>query len=95
MITYSENMLQKLKTLLNEGGYAVKSGKGNFNTGHCLLSSKRVVVINKFHSTEASVTALIELIEHLTFSETNLSDASRQVLLDVKNHLVKNKTRLF
>ena len=73
---YTANTLKKMELLLKETGYQMRSGKGNFNTGYCILEHKKVVVVNKYHSLEARINALIDILNRLTINEKDLSDSS-------------------
>lgn len=72
MIRFTDNTLKKMELLLKEAGYQVRSGKGAFNSGYCILETKKVVVLNKYHSVEARINSLIEIINRLPIDATTL-----------------------
>ena len=76
MLKYTVHTFNKLKDLLKEAGYQVRTGKGSFNTGYCLLETKKVVVINKYHSMEVKISALMDLIYAIKISPDILTPAS-------------------
>jgi len=47
--------LQKLIDRLKEFEYTVRFEKGNFKTGYCILENRKIIVVNKFHNTEARI----------------------------------------
>lgn len=71
---YTQHTLEALENLLKEGGYRLKTGKGSFNSGYCILHDKKVVVLNKYHSTEARINSLIDIIRELPFDVQSLPD---------------------
>lgn len=78
---YNQNTLDDLESLLKEGGYRLRSGKGSFNSGYCVLHEKRVVVLNKYHSLEARINSLIEIIRELTFDTEKLPEELLELYL--------------
>lgn len=71
---YNQQTLDTLENLLKEGGYKLRTGKGSFNSGYCILQDKKVVVLNKYHSLEARINSLIEIIRELSFNVQTLPD---------------------
>ncbi|MFI5196884.1 MAG: hypothetical protein ACHQD8_07320 [Chitinophagales bacterium] len=70
---YTLNTLKKLEELYEEARYILRYEKGNFNSGYCILEDRRVVVINKFFSTEGRINALIEILPTINVNEDDLS----------------------
>lgn len=60
---------QTLKDLNQEVGtlgYRVLYEKGNFQSGHCIVMDKKVIVINKFLSDKVKIIILKELIQRIS-----------------------------
>ncbi len=57
--------LQKLVDALKVYEYTVRFEKGNFKTGYCILESKKVIVVNKFHDIQARVENLRDILKEL------------------------------
>lgn len=70
---YTANTLKKLEQLFEEARYIIRYERGNFNSGYCILEDKRVVVINKFFSTEGRINALMEILPTIDVNEEELS----------------------
>ena len=70
---YTVNTLKKIEELYEEARYIIRYEKGNFNSGYCILEERRVVVINKFFSTEGRINALIEILPTINVNEEELS----------------------
>lgn len=70
---------KKIEDIFHSGGYTVRYEKGNFNSGYCVLESKKVVVINKFHSVEAKVNSLIEILGTVNLNDENMTDEEKRL----------------
>ena len=84
-LKYNASLLKKLEDIFREGGYTVRFERGNFQNGYCVLENRKVVVINKFHETEAKINSLIEILTNISDLEIkNLSDESMQLFQQVR-----------
>lgn len=80
----NENTLKKLEELFKHLQYKLRYEKGHFQSGYCLVKNQKVIVINKFFTTEARINCLIEIIQ-LTEIEDELKialDENSRKLLD-------------
>lgn len=77
---YNTYTLKKAEALLKDASYVLRYEKGNFNSGYCILEDKKVVVINKYFSTESKVSSLLEIIQKLQIDKSTLSDESNAFL---------------
>ena len=62
---YTQNTLDKIESIIEQGGYVIRYEKGTFQSGYCILQDKKVVVLNKFFQTEGRINTLIDLLPHL------------------------------
>lgn len=62
---YTQHTLDKIERLVEEGGYIIRYERGTFQSGYCILQSKKVVVLNKFFQTEGRINTLIDLLPQL------------------------------
>lgn len=85
MLRPSASLQKKIEDIYHRGGYTVRYEKGNFNSGFCLLESKKVVVINKFHSLETKVNTLIEILGTVSLDTTNMSDEELKLYRELTN----------
>ncbi len=83
---YTQNNLDKLENILGESDYIVRYERGTFQSGWCLLESKKVVVLNKYLDTEGRINTLLDLIPQVTINYDKLTHES-QLLYD---EIVKN-----
>jgi hypothetical protein len=76
---YTQSMLDKLETIPEQSGYVLRYERGTFQSGYCILESKKVVVLNKFLQTEGRINTLLDLIPQLDIKPDQLSDESRKL----------------
>lgn len=88
MFKYTTTTLNKIEQVYKESGYIIRYEKGNFNSGYCILESKKVVVINKFFDLESRVNSLIEILGYLDIQPEALTEKSR----DNFNEFIKIKS---
>lgn len=80
----TQGTLDKLEDILGESEYVVRYERGNFQSGWCLLESKKIVVLNKFLNLEARINTLLELIPQLTIDFDKLTLDSQKLYEEVK-----------
>lgn len=81
--------LKKFETLYSEIGYTVRYEKGNFNSGYCIVQDRKVVVVNKFFSTESRINTLFEILDKVLVDPNKLTEKSR----DFFNQIIPNKVK--
>ncbi|HMI66441.1 MAG TPA: hypothetical protein VK517_10415 [Cyclobacteriaceae bacterium] len=77
MIKYTNPFLNKLEDLIAESDYILRYEKGNFKSGYCLLREQKIMIVNKFFTTEGKINALLDILKVVAldtarFSEKNL-----------------------
>lgn len=82
-LKFTPSTLEKLEKIVTESGYILRYERGTFQSGYCILESKKVVVLNKFLQTEGRINTLIDLIGVLQIEADHLSPESRKVYEDV------------
>ncbi|MEP6674974.1 MAG: hypothetical protein ABJA78_07455 [Ferruginibacter sp.] len=80
---YTQNVLDKLEKVVEEAGYVLRYERGNFQSGYCILLSKKVVVLNKFLQTEGKINTVIDLLPQLNINFDSLTLASQKVYEEV------------
>lgn len=84
---YTQTTLDKFEAIPEQAGYILRYERGTFQSGYCILESKKVVVLNKFLQIEGRINTLIDLIPQLEIGEDQLSDESRKLYLEILNKL--------
>jgi len=80
---YTQSTLNKLEDILGESDYVVRYERGTFQSGWCLLESRRVVVLNKFLNIEGRINTLTELIPQLDIQFDKLTLESQKLYEEV------------
>ena len=84
-LKYNGALLKKIEDIFREGGYTVRHERGNFQNGYCLIEKRKIVVINKFHETEAKINSMIEILMNIQDLELeNLSDESKELFQQLR-----------
>jgi len=85
---YTQTTLDKLESIPEQAGYLLRYERGTFQSGYCILESKRVVVLNKFLQTEGRINTLIDLIPQLDIDpETLQTDDLKRIYMDIVSKL--------
>lgn len=77
---YTQTTLKKLEELFGELDYVVRYEKGSFQSGYCIVESRKIAVVNKFFDTEARINCLLEILNNLEFDPATLSEKSRELV---------------
>lgn len=77
---YTQTTLKKLEELFDELDYAVRYEKGNFQSGYCLVESRKIAVVNKFFDTEGRINCLLDILSKMDVDTDTLSDKSRDLI---------------
>lgn len=84
MLKHTPQLLHKLENILYENDYKLRNEKGNFKSGFCLLEDQRMIVLNKFTTTESRINTLAEIFKELA-AKGLLNEKS---VLELKKHSV-------
>lgn len=76
---YTQNTLDKVENVIEEGGYIIRYERGTFQSGYCILQEKKVVVLNKFLQTEGRINTLIDLLPQLSINIDDLTHESQKL----------------
>lgn len=87
MIKFTQSTLDKLQSIPEQNGYILRYERGNFQSGYCILDSKKVVVLNKFLQIEGRINALVEIIPQLEIDKTLLDDAAGKLYTGILQEL--------
>ena len=76
MIKYTIQFLTKLEDLIAESDYTLRYEKGNFKSGYCLLKDQKIMIINKFFTTEGKINALLEILKSVRLDPERFTEKS-------------------
>lgn len=71
---YNQPTLNRLESVFKACEYVVRYEKGHFTSGYCLLKEKKVVVVNKFFTTEARINCLLDIMDQIDVVPEKLED---------------------
>lgn len=84
---YTQSTLDKLEAIPEQAGYVLRYERGTFQSGYCILESKKVVVLNKFLQTEGRINTLVDLIPQLEIDTQQLTDDAAKLYRDIISKL--------
>ena len=86
----TKHTLKKVEDLFDELDYEIIYGKGNFQSGYCLVENQNKVVINRYFEVEARINCLVDILSNMEIPDDTLSDKSAAFL---KKVLLINKDK--
>ena len=87
MLKPTESNLKKLEDLFKHLSYKVRYEKGQFQSGYCLVKSQKILVVNKFYTTEARINCLVEILQEIDIEESffnNLEESMQKIIKEIK-----------
>lgn len=79
MIKYTTQFLLKMEEMITESDYTLRYEKGNFKSGYCVLKDQKIMIVNKFFTTEGKINALLDILKNTILDPTKFSDKSRKL----------------
>jgi hypothetical protein len=76
MIKYTTQFLTKLEDMIAESDYTLRYEKGNFKSGYCVLKDQKIMIINKFYTTEGKINALLDILKTITLDPARFTEKS-------------------
>jgi hypothetical protein len=89
MIKYTTTFLSKLEDIVAESDYILRYEKGNFKSGYCVLKDQKIIIVNKFYTTEGKINALLEILRSVTLDMTRFSEKSRELYSQLQQTEIK------
>lgn len=84
MLKLNQSSFDKLEELLVLGGYKVRSEKGNFRSGSCIVEQSKLILVNKFSTIETKVSFLMEAIRTLNLDTSLMDERYLKILEEVR-----------
>ena len=79
MIKYTVQFLTKLEDMIAESDYTLRYEKGNFKSGFCVLKDQKIMIINKFFTTEGKINALLEILKSVKLDPARFTEKSQKL----------------
>jgi len=92
MIKYTNQYLVKLEELIAESDYFLRYEKGNFKSGYCLLRDQKIMIVNKFFTTEGKINILLEILKNVALDTTKFSDKNKKLYEELQQEEVSSNS---
>ena len=79
MIKYTSQFLVKLEEIIAESDYILRYEKGNFKSGYCVLKDQKIIIVNKFYTTEGKINTLLDIFRNVSFDTSRFSEKSQKL----------------
>jgi hypothetical protein len=89
MIKYTTGYLTKLEDIIAESDYILRYEKGNFKSGYCVLKEQKIIIVNRFYTTEGKINALLEILKNVTLETHRFSEKSQKLYEELSQTGVK------
>lgn len=86
-IRFNAATQEKIEKIIEESGYLIRFERGTFQSGYCILESKKVVVLNKFLQIEGRINTILDLIPSLKIVPESLTPDSRKLYEEIMGKL--------
>ncbi len=92
MIKYTNQFLVKMEDLIAESDYFLRYEKGNFKSGYCLLRDQKIMIVNKFFTTEGKINILLEILRNVALDTHRFSEKSLKLYEELRHEEVSSPT---
>jgi len=89
MIKYTAAFLTKIEDIISESDYILRYEKGNFKSGYCLLKDQKIMIVNKFYTTEGKINALMEILKTVELDTSKFTEKSQKLYEELTQTEVK------
>jgi hypothetical protein len=89
MIKYTQHYLTRIEDLLAESDYTLRYEKGNFRSGYCILKEARIIVVNKFYTTEGKINTLLDILKQVRLDSSRFSEKNMKLFEELTQTEVK------
>lgn len=83
MIKYTVQFLTRLEDMVAESDYTLRYEKGNFKSGFCVLKEQKIMIINKFYTTEGKINALLEILKGVKLDPARFTEKSLKLYTEL------------
>jgi hypothetical protein len=83
MVKYTTQFLVKLEEIISESDYILRYEKGNFKSGYCVLKDQKIIIVNKFYTTEGKINTLLDIFKNVAFDTSRFSEKSQKLYEEI------------
>ncbi len=84
MIKYTPQFLLKVEDMIAESDYTLRYEKGNFKSGYCVLKEQKIMIVNKFYTTEGKINALLDILKVIQLEPTRFSEKNAKLYQELQ-----------
>ena len=88
-IKYTTGFLTKIEDMISESDYILRYEKGNFKSGYCLLKEQKVMIVNKFYTTEGKINALLDILKIIILDTAKFTEKSQRLYEELTQTEIK------
>lgn len=89
MIKYTIPFLTKLEEIIGESDHILRYEKGNFKSGYCVLKDQKIIIVNKFYTTEGKINALLDIFRNVALDRSGFSEKNQKLYEELTQTEVK------
>jgi hypothetical protein len=90
MIKYTNQFLLKIEEMIGESDYILRYEKGNFKSGYCVLKEQKIMIVNKFYTTEGKINALLDILKGTLIDTSKFSEKSQKLYEELSQTTISN-----
>ncbi len=83
-MAYKKSELVRLESLVKESGFTIRYERGSFESGHCIVNEKKIIIINKFFRLKARIDCLEDILKELNIGQELEQADQRQLDLTTR-----------
>jgi hypothetical protein len=76
--------------MIGESDYILRYEKGNFKSGYCVLKDQKIMIVNKFYTTEGKINALLDIVKITDLDTSKFSEKSQKLFEELQQTPVSN-----
>lgn len=65
--------------MIAESDYTLRYEKGNFKSGYCVLKDQKIIIVNKFYTTEGKINALLDILRNVHLDGRRFTEKSQKL----------------
>ena len=88
-MNFTKHTLKKLEDLFEVIDYEILYGKGNFQSGYCVVEHQKKIVINRYFEVEARINSLLDIIVQIEFDETLLDEKQKAFYQQIEKFILQ------
>jgi len=89
MIKYTTPFLTKLEEIIGESDHILRYEKGNFKSGYCILKDQKIIIVNKFYTTEGKINALLDIFKNVPLDTSRFSEKNQKLYEELTQTEIK------